>query len=153
MEEDDLVNEFLNSTDCPDGVWYAKVPVGLSLVGQMHLKEIDAVCVISQEDYPSGSAKLRAWGVRNRTEWYQKEFKRDQGVFDGERVVLVEAKTTGSSSMGHYLFKGVGQLLSYEIGFNRDWNVEIVDRILITEESDSFIESVAEDLGIGLWVR
>lgn len=112
MSHDSLLHRYIRSSKSPDGQYHVNVPSGLSVIeGQVEnsdtsefdresfvnfavnrAKEIDAVCVTSQPTY-----KDVPWNGLN----HDKGDYVETGVFNGERVFLIEAKTSSQE-----IFKG-----------------------------------------------
>lgn len=156
MSHDRLLHQYIRSSKSPDGQYHVNVPSGLAVVENQvknsntgrfdkdafvnyaanRAKEIDAVCVTTQPTY-----KDVPWENLN----HGKGKYIDTGIFDGERVILIEAKTKSSE-----IFKGIGQLKAYSTHFREYWDAENVEELLVLlgEEADEYTQAVHEQLPV-----
>jgi len=160
---DSILRWFMDSEKSPSGEWYREVPVGIKKRVENQVKkegalndldydtlmglyspcaeQVDAVCVrgkfnllpmrdrttgvrTSKKEVPSLGEFIRAW----------RDARNSDLSFDGESVVLVEAKgRRKSQSVEEILEEGVSQLDEYKEYFLEDWDAEVEDIILVAE--------------------
>ncbi|MFP4627316.1 MAG: hypothetical protein ACLFNI_12110 [Natronomonas sp.] len=150
-QRDALLRAFIESTASPDGKWWIDVPVGLSLGDEDEYATIDAVClttrdqelpevypdftgvpyVIHQGDEYAGVTKVDAFDTL-----------RTRDVFADERVVIV-AVEPGASSVG-----SVGELLAHRTLLDADWDWDVDELILVSDEDSEHVNFVCRELSI-----
>lgn len=123
----------------PDGAWFREVPVGFSQLepnslGDKSARSADALCLVSRDDSVPLTDKAIA-NSRFRRLW-------EQGRFEGEEAVLIEAKT------GELGLKAIGQIQTYGILFEEEWGIDIVESRIITPQSNPVLETACDELGI-----
>ena len=156
MSHDQYLYRYIQSANSPKGQWHVNVPSGIltakkeaerSNTGRFdkegfisyalnRAKEIDAVCVASQPNHQHVS-----WKELD----HDKKKYVDTGVFDGESIFLVEAKTTEEG-----LFKGLGQLKTYSTHFRNYWDAKRVEEILVLlgDDVDEYYIDVNKELPV-----
>jgi hypothetical protein len=105
-------------------------------------KEIDAVCVTSQNE------------ISNPT---KSQLKHDKGnyirgdPFSGERVILIEVKTASDDDIStNQIYKGIGQLKAYSTHFREYWEPENVEELLVLlgDTPDEYFREIRDELPI-----
>jgi hypothetical protein len=156
MDHDQLLHQYIRSDRPPSGQWHIDIPSRLSIVEDQvkksetseyaeesferfalnRAKEIDGVCITSQPQQQN---------LSKQSINYDKDKYINSGVFDNERVILVEAKTSIDQ-----VFKGIGQLKAYSTHFRNYWDAENVEELLVLldDEPDDYIKKVRKELPV-----
>ncbi len=147
---DALLKAFVESEASPDGKWWIDVPVGLS-VGDGDSALLDAVCLTSREQelpevYPehTGVPYVVHRGDDRAGVTKVDNFRtlRETDAFDDETAVLV-AVDPGASSVG-----AVGELLAYRALLEADWDWEIEELLLVSDEDSDHVNYVCQELSV-----
>jgi hypothetical protein len=147
---DALLRAFVESDASPHGKWWVDVPVGLSL-GEEEYAVLDAVCLTSREQelpevYPehTGTPYVVHPGDDQAGLSKADNFRtlREGDTFVEERAVLV-AVDPGASSVG-----AVGELLAYRELLEADWDWEIEELLLLSDEGSAHVNHVCQQLGV-----
>ncbi len=148
---DALLRAFIESDASPEGKWWVDVPVGLALGDDEEYAVLDAVCLTSREQelpetYPdhTGTPYVVHHGDEqvglSKTDNFQT--LREKDTFAGERAVLV-AVDPGASSIG-----AVGELLAYRELLEADWDWEVEELLLVSDEDSAHVNHVCQELGV-----
>jgi hypothetical protein len=149
VTRDALLRAFIESDASPDGKWWVDVPVGLS-VGEEHAT-LDAVCLTSREGelpevYPEHTGVPYVVHRGDEAAGVSKidNFRtlRERDTFAEETAVLV-AVDPGASSVG-----AVGELLAYRELLAADWDWEIEELLLVSDEDSDHVNHVCRELGV-----
>jgi hypothetical protein len=147
---DALLRAFIESDASPTGKWFVDVPVGLS-VGDDEYAVLDAVCLTSRpqelpEVYPEHTgvtyvdpAEDTSLGVRKADRFAA---LRETEHFAGETAVLVAAEPD-ASSVGT-----VGDLLAYRELLRADWDWDVEELLLLSDEDSDHVNHVCRELGV-----
>jgi hypothetical protein len=144
-----LLEAFVRSDASPDGKWWIDVPVGLS-VGDGHAT-VDAVCLTSRDQelpevYPehTGVPYVVHRGDEEAGVSKVDNFRtlRGRDVFAGETATLVVVDP-GASSVG-----AVGELLAYRELLAADWDWEVEELLLVSDEDSNHVNYVCQELSV-----
>lgn len=150
-QRDALLRAFIESDASPDGKWWIDVPVGLSLGDENEYATIDAVCLTTRnwelpESYPdfTGVPYVVHYGDKyagvSKVDAFDTLRTRD--VFVDERAVIV-AVEPGVSSIGL-----VGELLAHRTLLEADWDWDVDELILVSDEDNEHVNFVCRELSI-----
>jgi len=156
MSHDRYLHKYIQSGKSPNGRYHINIPSGIQTVKRKversntgefdkesfesyavnRTKEIDAVCVASRSTHQNVP-----WNNLD----YDKTKYIDTGIFDDERIFLIEAKTNEKG-----LFKGVGQLKTYSAHFQDYWDAERVEEVLVLlgDDADKYYLDIKDKLPV-----
>jgi hypothetical protein len=148
---DALLRAFVESDVSPDGKWWLDVPVGLSVGDEEAYAVVDGVCLTSRtlelpEVYPehTGVPYVVHRGDQEAGVTKVDTFRtlRRRDTFAEETAVIV-AVDPGASSVG-----AVGNLLAYRELLEADWDWEIEELLLVSDEDSDHVNHVCRELGV-----
>ncbi len=146
-----LLEAFIRSDASPDGKWWIDVPVGLSVGESDAYATVDAVCLTSRdpelpEEFPDHDGIPYVYREADAEIGLDKAdaFRalRDTDTFVEESAVLV-AVEPGASSVGT-----VGDLLAYQELLETDWDWNVEERLLVSDEDSDHVNHVCRELSV-----
>jgi hypothetical protein len=146
-----LLRAFITSEASPDGKWWVDVPVGLSVGAEGKYGTVDAVCLTSREGelpevYPdhTGVPYVAHHGDAAAGVTKADMFRglREKELFADETAVLV-AVEPGASSVGP-----VGELLAYRELVESDWDWDVAELLLVSDEDSAHVNYVCDELSV-----
>lgn len=150
-QQDALLRAFIESDASPDGKWWIDVPVGLSLGDENEYATIDAVCLTTRnrelpESYPDFTGVPYVVHHGDKSAGVSKvdafDTLRTRDVFADEHAVIV-AVEPGVSSVGL-----VGELLAHRTLLEEDWDWDVDELILVSDEDNELVNFVCRELSI-----